>query len=188
MTREPEDRLEKFVIDHRSEFDSEDPPKGIWYYISEEVHGATSHRRKPSILDMIWRVAAVFFFGLTVYFVIDRVSNKNEDISGTLTESIYQEFFNAEKYYIEVIQVKKLEISNKLSQEDPLNADFQEDIIELDSVYNQLKNEFELNNDELVIDAMVHNLRLRIEILDKQLKIIENINNIQSDEDEGITI
>ena len=190
MTRKPEDKLEKFIIDHRSELDSVEPPVEIWEKVAMEVHGNETKVRKLSALEWAWRSAAVLFFGLTVYFVSERVlpSDQKVDFASVTANQAYEDFVNAEQYYTSIIQVKKEELNKVLENEDPLNADFSVDIAELDSMYMLLQKDFVINNDELVKDAMIHNLRVRIEILDRQLQIIENLNKIKHNQDESITI
>ncbi|NNF33239.1 MAG: hypothetical protein HKN68_03975 [Saprospiraceae bacterium] len=185
----PEDRLEKFIIEHRSELDSVEPPRDIWEKVASEVHSNGANDHRLSKLDWFWRAAAVLFFGITVYFVSDRfIPTEQEDFSTTITDQSYQEFINAEQYYSSIIQVKKEELNDVLAGKDQLNSDFSKDIAELDSMYLLLQKDYDINNDELVLDAMISNLRVRIEILDRQLQIIENINKIRANKDEGITI
>ena len=189
MDRKPEDKLEKFIIEHRSELDSVEPPREIWEKVSSEIHVNRSRVRKLGTLEWFWRAAAVLFFGITIYFVAERFlpSERNTDFAEVMTDQSYQEFVNTEQYYTSIIQVKKEELNLVLANEDQLNSDFSKDIAELDSMYMLLQKDFVLNNDELVLDAMIYNLRVRIEILDRQLQIIENINKIRGSQDEGIT-
>jgi hypothetical protein len=190
MDRKPEDKLEKFIIEHRSELDSVEPPKEIWEKVSSEIHADRSRVRKPGTLEWFWRAAAVLFFGITIYFVAERFlpSEREMDFAAVMTDQAYQEFVNTEQYYTSIIQVKKQELNEVLANEDQLNSDFSKDIAELDSMYMLLQKDFVVNNDELVLDAMIYNLRVRIEILDRQIQIIENINKIRDNQDEGITI
>ena len=190
MDRKPEDQLEKFIIEHRSELDSAEPPKEIWENVASEIRTNRVSKRKLSTLDWFWRAAAVLFFGVTIYFAskIYLPSEQRLDYAAALTDQSYQEFINAEQYYTSIIQVKKEELDQVLADEDQLNSDFSRDIAELDSMYLLLQKDYDTNNDELVLDAMISNLRVRIEILDRQLQIIENINKIRDNKDEGITI
>lgn len=193
MDKKSEDRLEKYIISHRSEFDSVDPPEGVWDEISGSLKESSGRLKRLSTFDWMWRVAAVLFFGLSLYLLFDKVTQSDApDYATTLTEQTYQEFVKAEDYYTGIIKIKKQELNKVLENEvlekgDPLNSDFHKDIAELDSMYLLLKQDFEKNNDELVMDAMINNLRLRIEILDKQLKIIDNLNKARENKDEGVT-
>ena len=191
MAKRKEDRLEKFIIDHRSEFDYIDPPEGLWDKISEEV-GKDKHGkvRKLNSFGWVWKVAAIIFFALTVYMAAEKFiqPDQQSEIAVRMNENGFHEFNNAEKYYTDVIQVKRKELDKILTDNKDLNADFSKDIAELDSMYTLLKEDFEVNNDELVMDAMIYNLRLRIEILDRQLQIIKNLNTLEKTKNEGRNI
>ena len=188
MAKSQEDRLEKFIIDHRSEFDHDDPPQEIWERISREVKAVENKEkiRGLNTFGWVWKVAAVVFFVMTVYLSVDKFSQLESNSLVVSNDSGFDEFLNAEQYYNGIIEVKQQELNKALPKETDLNFDFNKDVAELDSMYLLLKEDFKFNNDEHVIDAMIFNLRLRIEILDRQLQIIKNLNTLEERKNEGI--
>ena len=61
----------------------------------------------------------------------------------------------------------------------------------LDSMYAVLKKDLNKGNEDVIADAMILNLRLRIEILNKQLSIIQAIEDSKNEnitEDETIRL
>ena len=169
------DKLEKFVREHRHEFDSEQPRANVWDQIRSELDGT----RIVSInrYSWVWKVAAVFLFGLSSYLLIERNMNStNNEIAQT--EEI-QEFplSEIEMHYISIIEQKRVEILKLGADHPSLIQNFQNDVESLDSLYSELQVEFRETNNERVLDAMINNLKLRIDILNYQMSIIEKIKN-----------
>jgi hypothetical protein len=62
-----------------------------------------------------------------------------------------------------------------------IEEDFGKDLAGLDSSYHRLKRELASTpNKEQIMDAMILNLQMRMEILNKQLKTLEKIKSIKS--------
>ncbi len=178
------DKLEQFIRDHRNEFDSADPPPGIWDAISRHLNHAGPENR-PNHWLWIWKAAAILFFGLSAYLLIQINGNERSDITW---EQQIAEFENAEQYYNNLIQVKRQELTTYLDEKSPFYYDFRQDISELDSMYILLKHDFEINSNNLVMDALIRNLQLRIEIMDRQLQIIQKVKQAKNRNNEDVTI
>ncbi len=172
------DRLEKFIENHREEFDVEVPSDLIWDKIRKQSKSHTSGR------SQYWKIAAVFFLISTLALLIDRVGfNGSKDNSTTAFTS---DFRQVESYYVGMIEEKRNEV---LTQSDTqLSRSFLKEIEELDEVYSQLKEVAKLNNPGTTMtDAMINNLQMRIEILNKQLAILKSLRN-EKDEISNIEI
>ena len=89
------------------------------------------------------------------------------------------ELVEVESYYTQLISDKKREIQTfEIDDPELLN-----DINGLDSMYLELKGNLKVNQkDGRLISAMIMNLQLRVDILNKQLNILENIKNIEHNE------
>ena len=183
MANKPKDKLEKFVIDHRSEFDMEDPPAVIWEVVGKQIR----IQSKP-FLNWFWKAAAIIFFGISIYLSADKFTGSEPLAISNSSESLINEFQNVEQYYSQIINIKKAEIEGALDTNDPLNSDFRMDIAELDGMYSELQREYQKNTNKQIVDAMIKNLQIRIAILDKQLQIIQNLNNLKNNRNEGIKI
>ena len=62
------------------------------------------------------------------------------------------------------------------------------EIDQLDSTYHELKSNLKEGYNERIIDAMVVNLQMRIDILNRQLDVLEKIKNLTEDETTNISI
>lgn len=155
------DQLEQFVSKNRESFDSEGPSDKVWGAI------ASRKRRKP--LVHLWKVAAILFLISTVYLIVERAGFRVDSPDGVPAE--LTEFARVETYYTQLIAQKKMEVT-KLAGSD-LERDFLKEIETLDEMYTELKQTYmEQNSTDLLTDAMINNLQLRIEILNQQLAIL----------------
>jgi hypothetical protein len=81
-------------------------------------------------------------------------------------------------YYAKIVELKHDELKKIKKDEPLLYKQFSEDVHKLDSVYQSLKNELPKNpNREQLLEAMIQNLQLQMELLNRQLHIIKQINN-----------
>lgn len=158
------DQFEKFIMENREAFNDDEPSDRVWGDIEKRLE------KKKSDLSIAWKAAAMIFMASTIYLAIDR---NNQSVTGPV---LSDEFEQAEDYYVNLISIKRKEITNKLSPEN--QKQFLTDIDQLDAMYLELKQTYQTNaSNDRVVDAMVSNLQLRLNILTKQLEILENIQN-----------
>ncbi len=171
------DQLEKFIIENRSAFDENTPSEKAWNQIDQRLE-----KKSNSKWNSLWKVAAVVFMASTLYLAVDRTSNSSEE-GAVLTE----EFNQAESYYINLINQKRKVISEELSPEQ--NKQFLAEIDQLDAMYSELKKTYQTNaSNDRVMDAMINNLQLRLEILNRQLEILQRIKDQNNEKDISIEI
>lgn len=170
------DQLEKFIIENREAFDDVNPNDKVWNSIDQKLN------KRQTIWPTIWKVAAVLFMVSTIYLMIDRNENSTSD------ELILSEEFNqAEDYYITLISQRKQAIKEQLTPEQ--EEQFLMEIDQLDSMYLELKKTYQTNaSNDRVMDAMISNLQLRLDILNKQLEILQNIKTQSNENDISIEI
>ena len=160
------DKLEKYIESNRDQFDSEEPSQVVWKRISNNLSTTSDY-------TWFWKVAAVLFFGLSSYLVFDKIVEPDK-----LATIEYNEFTNTETYYNNIIQVRREELEVYIDESNPLYCEFSSDITELDSIYGQLKSEYYTSDEDIVMEAMIKNLQLRIEIMDRQLQIIQKFKSL----------
>lgn len=171
------DLLERYIVDHRQEFDDLEPSDKLWKGIED---GVKSKKRDWSVL---WKVAAMIFLASTIFLTIERQFIGNDNIE--LSES-KREFFEVERYYFQLISDTKNELEGLNIREK--NADLIQEEYQLDKIYQNLKEEYlNQNSSEILKDALVENLRLRIKILSNQVKILNEIDQ-ENHDDSNITI
>ena len=170
------DQLETCGLDNKDSFNDATPSDQNWSKIEGKL-GSTPNR----VVPMMWKVAAVIFMISTVYLVADRFNTIQEG-------PVYsEEFTQAEDYYVGLISQKRLEIREQLSPEQ--QKEFLVEIDQLDLMYDELKKTYTTNaSNDRVMDAMISNLQLRLDILNKQLDILKNIKNQNNEKDNSIEI
>ncbi|MFK7953418.1 MAG: hypothetical protein AB8B73_11275 [Ekhidna sp.] len=168
------DQFEKFIIENKEAFNDGEPSDQVWNDVEKKLG------KRKSYLSMVWKVAAMLFMASTLYLAFDR---NNQTVAGP---ELSDEFEQAEDYYINLISLKKQELTKKLSSQD--QEKFLADIDQLDSMYLELKETYQTNaSNDRVVDAMVSNLQLRLNILTKQLEILEKIKNENKEINENTT-
>jgi len=81
-------------------------------------------------------------------------------------------------YYAKIVEIKHDELKKIQKDEPLLYKQFSGDVYKLDSVYQSLKKQLPKNpNREQLLEAMIQNLQLQMELLNRQLHIIKQINN-----------
>jgi hypothetical protein len=171
------DRLEKFILENREEFDFREPDPGLWNKIKSGIRP----RKKIRFGYVLSRVAAVLLIFIISYMINRFIYEGFPKISFSKDrETEIPELREAENYYTGLLNEKLDEIKPILSACPSLEKELNYDLNQLDSIYRELKNDLKDNiaNQE-VIDAMIQNYRLRISILE------EVLSEIKPDNDEG---
>lgn len=177
-----EDRLEKFVIENRNEFDDQQPPAGMWDKINQTVQQEKKRTLKPrNWKGILWKAAGVIIiFGIS--FTISEMLHRNDGIIAEteieVEETQYPQLIEAEVYYTSQLN-KQLSEIDKFSHTYPeIKSQAEYDISELDSLYRELKNDLQDNVDnEEVVEAMIQNYRLKVQILEEILEMLNQLEN-----------
>lgn len=197
-----EDRLKKFVEEHRDEFDVFEPRPELWQHICEDL---TEKRKEAKVISikfgesasfsanlLFMRVAAAIVLllgcGLTLFLTKQNAPGSANTLAVTqpAATSIAPELAEVEAYYVSQIQEKK----SQLSEYDlkVLGLDGQQEIdvelARLDSSYIQLKKQLYTNpNTDEIMSAMIQNLQIRIRVLNRQLEVLQNIKQLDTQSD-----
>ncbi|MEM9981297.1 MAG: hypothetical protein AAF734_02300 [Bacteroidota bacterium] len=180
------DPLEKFIRDNKAAFDRHEPNDDLWENIEanldvlddgaveEEITKNTTARGITISYRTLWRVAAVALLLLSsvaVWQYVEREKQANTAVTIVPLNEIDPELAEAEAYYTAQIQEKREELI--AIDPDALQA-FDGELHELDELYDSLKEELLSTADqEAIATAMIENLRIRIEILNRQIEILE---------------
>ncbi|HLT73357.1 MAG TPA: hypothetical protein VKZ75_11930 [Cyclobacteriaceae bacterium] len=152
-------KLEDFVRQNRDAFDDKVPNEKIWKSIAA---GLPDFRRSAWNNVTIWRVAAMLFMALSFYLVLQGDLLKVGDNKQALNE-----FKDVEAFYVQQIS-EKVRIIDSYEEAEGLNG-FTVDIHQLEAMYMVLKEEMQARPSQKVKDALVLNLLVRIDLLNKQL-------------------
>jgi hypothetical protein len=194
------DSLEKFVSENREDFDVFEPRPELWQSICPQVPPKAKKEAKVISInfgervsfsaDMLFmRVAASIILllgcGLTLFLVKQSAPEAAYTLAATeqgQLRKIAPELVEVEAYYTSQINEKK----DQLTAYDlkVLGLDEQQDIdrelARLDSSYTQLKKQlYTTPNTDKVMGAMIQNLQLRIEVLNRQLEVLQRVEKLQ---------
>lgn len=157
-------KLEDFIKDNRVAFDDREPSDRIW----KRIQAILFTTRSVSIWNslMLWRAAAVVCLCAAIYAWIPTSVNTNKSAT-TLNE-----FKDVESFYIQQINEKVEMIHSIKGAESGLNG-FTHDFKQLDAMYQVLREELKQRPSKQVKDALVLNLLVRIDLLNKMLEELE---------------
>jgi len=161
------DGLKNFIDKNRSAFDDREPSEKIWNAIEPALAGMRQRSMWNSV--SLWRAAAVLFLGLSVYFFMTRTT----PVQGKERALAQGEFIDLESFYSSQI-AEKVALINDIDatgESAPYTQDFQK----LDAMYQVLREEMKNRPSEKVKDALVLNLLVRIDLLNQQIKKLEDL-------------
>lgn len=187
------DKLEKFVIDNRDDFDDLEPSPAIWDKIQ---------KKEPKTVELNWtkilvRAAAVVVMFVSSYIFIDYLGKQtpgpimaDTEVVDPADAKIFQDLREADFYYSSMIEQRRDEFYQLAGNDAPLRNEINIELTELDNIFRELKEDLKDNADnEEVVVAMIQNYRLKLEILEEILEQLEPANeNEKDDEDEIINM
>lgn len=180
-----EDKLKKYIDDHRSEFDMETPPYQVWSAIEKKLDEGRKSKVVPltsgksSIGWRIMKIAAAVVFllsagAMTGVYVMNQQLEK--DISLAIQNPTHRsEFKEASNYYTSQIDSKLNELQQYKGDKSVL-----EDLNQIDQVSNELKLEVLKNPDQdqdLLVKEMIKQYQTKLDVLNK---ILDKIHESQS--------
>lgn len=156
------DQLENFIRRNRQQFDDKEPARGVWKNIERSMGFGQASWRQPLVW---WRAAAIFFMALSLYLLLPTQQLAVEEARAM------REFSDVEAFYVQQIS-NKVEMIDEINSIEGLNG-FTHDFQQLEAMYHVLREEMKARPSQKVKDALVLNLLVRIDLLNKHLKRLE---------------
>lgn len=158
------DKLEKHIESVRESMDIHDPDPGLWRRIEKGLPGRQLHLR-----TIIWRAAAVIIVagaGLTLTL-------RSLESSGLKNNPEMKLVRETDMYYNNLISSLYNEAEPLLTSNPDVRGELTIGMNELDSLSKQIREDLQdkVANRE-VIEALIHNYRLRIELLEDMLSVM----------------
>ena len=184
------DRIERFIRDNREDFDSFEPPLGLWAEIerrlpeviipAEEETKIIPLGKQKSIWSKAftgknWGIAACIIFLLGLGFFAGHYAIKPSHTDPIIAEVSPEEGKMAFRY-ASLIETKRAEIKSIEGSNPQLYKEFAGEIQRLEVDYQNLRSELsQTPNQEEIVEAMIQNLQMQLDILNRQLQIIQKI-------------
>lgn len=175
-------RLEKFIQDNRDQFDSEEMNNATW-----NVHSKSPKKTIAFSVKKLWWAAAactILFSGIIYYTSLNPKTNAPVAMQSfslpdkELTDAIDTSYTSQMNQFAQLILLKQTELKKNEKAHPGLYKQFLKDNDQLDSSYNYLKSVLRTNpNKDVLLDAMIQNLQLKIDVLNLQLQIIKQSKN-----------
>ena len=189
-------RLEDFIKDNREAFDSEEPRPQLWKDLQATVAESKNDDRVYHLNFLRWTAAAAVVIMIlgTWYMVMNAgpsTPSFTKNSSTTVTpDQVLNELnptYAKEVYHFtQLIELKQSELKQIEKEHPELYQRFVKDITKLDSSYQALKTELPKNaNRELLLEAMIQNLKLQTELLNQQLSVIKQLNQKNKENNEN---
>lgn len=181
------DKLEKYILDHREQFDDLEPDPAIW----DKIDTRKAPVVKINWKGIAWKVAAAVIIFIGSYFFHDYMTSRYQGEANFLgkkvrdTSPIVKELFEAEAYYTSQINIKKEEVFRLTASNPEVRQEVDNEMVDLDRVFKELKDDLKDDADnQEVIEAMIQNYRLKLDILEEMLNQLQQYNKSQNKEDD----
>jgi hypothetical protein len=155
--------IDEFIKSNRDKFNDKEPSEKVWKAIENTLQQMNQGSFWNSLT--VWRAAALAFFCLSLYLF---AKTPNSSSKTTLTQQ--NEFTDLESFYANQI-AEKTELINHFEPAD--EEQFTQDFQKLDAMYQVLREEMKSRPSAKVKDALVLNLLVRIDLLNQQIKKLE---------------
>ncbi|MFC2137538.1 hypothetical protein ACFLTE_05120 [Bacteroidota bacterium] len=177
------DKLEKFIIENRDDFNIHEPSAAVWDKIQKSTK--SQKVKKLNWRTVVWRAAVVIVIFASAFMLSEIIDiDKDGIVSRRREKKIEQipQLAEAEAYYTSMVNDRLQEINTYFGDNPEVKKEIQKDLSELDSMYEDLKEDLYDNiATQEIIEAMIQNYRLKLEILEdilseltEQEKTIEN--------------
>lgn len=178
------DALEKFVIDHREEFDDLEPREDLFQEVPE----------KTSLVISIWRnslirniAAAIIIFAVGFaandwYTNFQQFTSNDESFANGVADSSLLAFQEMEIYYTSEINQVRQDIILLSNQDEDINNELQIQMDEFNKIFDELKKDLkDQTNDSEVIEAMIMNYRVKLKMLEEMKNQLDPSTNYEED-------
>lgn len=170
------DKIKKFIDDHREAFDSENPDPKLYRQLQEQLKGNIIRHKadQKKLFRFIAVAASIVIVSISLYVIFQKKNDGTTVSENTANpEAAYAKQIDQ---YQHIIDQQQAQLKQVQYEHPDLYHQFTDDINQLDSAYRVLKTTLEMNpNTEMLLEAMIRNLQIQSELLTRQLSIIKEI-------------
>lgn len=174
--------LEKFIKQHRADFDTEIPSERVWNSISSKLN----KKQKQFVWKPYVAAASVMLFLAFTWIVADiKLSNRINTEQETVSDEVQQ----AQIQFSSLIELKRNELNRYRKDNPELISDFEHQLVELQASYHQLLPQLkDEKKRDFVLQAVIENLQMQVDILNQQLEIIKQYKEPKNDTEEIVPL
>ncbi|HAN76993.1 MAG TPA: hypothetical protein DCQ31_04070 [Bacteroidales bacterium] len=182
--------IEDYIKDHRNEFDTHEPSDKVWKAIESQqkrhiIGNLQQHWVKIAAVVIVL-LMSVAVLNYTVFNQSPNLTNENTDMA---IETQIPELSETENYYNTLVNEKLEEVRVFAAAKPELEQELMTDFAELDSILIELKTDLKDNaSNEEVVDAMVHNYRIKLKILEDLLSELQRRKTGQANNKQGTNL
>ncbi len=164
--------IKDLVRSNRKDFDNQEPEMAIWDRIERELDKDDDEKirkirsvRLKRFLSVAAVLALVFSASLIIYRSANTTGFNYSDIDPALAQQ--------QADYSKLIEEKRDQLASFGRREPDLYREFSGELQRMESNYRELKQDLpDSPNQELMLEAMIQNLRMQIEVLNQQLDVL----------------
>lgn len=188
------DSLEQFIQENKQAFNQKRMPEGHELRFAEKLELIQPPKKQTIQWVAIFKVAAsvaiIIGFGMGMFYLGQNQPNQNMiselPAERTAMSSVSPDLAEVEVFFKDQIAQKQKSLASLDGSEDVLNS-FNTQLKELEEQFTILERNLSLDpSNEQIVQSMIINYKLRIEVLEKLMKTIEQENykrlNTQQDE------
>jgi hypothetical protein len=189
MKNQENRKLEQFIQNNREDFDMHEVPAGLWDKIDKsfgkeiiqdtEPDEIIIKFKKSSISKLkIWAMAAsiILLIGCFSTFYLKNNSESTEQI----VAQVAPQYGDKMVQYASLIETKREEIKEIETHNPAMYKEFSSEIEKLNQDYQNLQAELpQTPNQGELVEAMIQNLQVQLDILNRQLIIIQKVKEYQ---------
>ena len=189
MKNQEDRNLEQFIQNNREAFDNCEAPAGLWDKIDKSLGKEIIQNLEPDEVVFKFKKSSISRFkswaiAASVLLVISYVSvfylNNKSDSTEQIVAEVAPQYGDKMVQYANLIESKREEIKQIETHDPVMYKEFATEIEKLNLDYRNLQTELtETPNQEDLVKAMVQNLQVQLDILNRQLKIIEKVKEYQ---------
>ncbi len=183
-------RLEDFMKMNREEFDDLEPSADLWSRIEKHLPAQEVQlkpkEKKTFSLGFVISVAAsiivVMCIGFSYYL---HTTEKHRGIDFAAINPVYAK---QQVQYTSMIESKRTELKAIAATDPELYKEFNSEIAQMEATYKELSSDLATSPDqERVLRAMIHNLRIQTDVLNRQLSVIEQMHKMKNENNDNET-
>lgn len=184
------DELKKLIAENRGMFDSAEPSEGHIDRFSEILNQQNNQKIKK--VSFTWttmlKVASVaILVVLSGLYVTERILELVPEASYSQTNP---EFSETQQYYIQQVNLRvgEIEQMDKVMTSEQRQL-LTEEMTNMDNMYKKLQNDLNaMPNDPRIMQAMLQHYQMKMDILNRIINDLENVQHLKTPDHESIEL